>query len=55
VWCRITPSGLDLLEGLERPVQDVDDTFREVLDEHELVALIGYLDRLRAHLNADEV
>jgi len=54
VWCRITPPGLDLLAGLERPVQNVDDTFRDVLDEHELVSLIGYLDRLRAHLNADE-
>jgi hypothetical protein len=32
----------------------VDDSFREVLDEHELATLIGYLDRLRAHLNRED-
>jgi len=54
VWCRITPSGLNLLDQLEGPVRGCDDSFRDVLDEHELAALIGYLDRLRVHLNADE-
>jgi DNA-binding MarR family transcriptional regulator len=54
VWCRINRSGLGLLERLEAPVQSVDDSFMEVLDEHELVALIGLLDRLRAHLNEGE-
>jgi len=54
VWCKITPSGLDLLGRLDEPVEIVDDTFLDVLDEHELEALIGYLDRLRAHLNLDE-
>jgi DNA-binding MarR family transcriptional regulator len=54
VWCKITSSGLALLAELDRPVQDVDDSFREVLDEHELAALIAYLDRIRAHLNQEE-
>lgn len=54
VWCKITSSGLALLDRLEAPVKAVDDSFREVLDEHELDALIGYLDRVRVHLNQDE-
>jgi len=54
VWCKITPSGLSLLESLDQPVNDVDDVFDAVLDEHELDALIGYLDRIRAHLNDSE-
>jgi MarR family transcriptional regulator, organic hydroperoxide resistance regulator len=54
VWCRITKAGLQLLGELEAPVEAVDDSFREVLDEQELDSLIGYLDRLRAHLNRDE-
>jgi MarR family transcriptional regulator, organic hydroperoxide resistance regulator len=54
VWCKITRSGLALLSELDQPVADVDDSFRDVLDEHELAALIGYLDRLRARLNQDE-
>lgn len=54
VWCKITDAGLTLLRGLDQPVNDVDDSFLNVLSEEELVALIGYLDRLRAHLNQDE-
>jgi DNA-binding MarR family transcriptional regulator len=54
VWCKITRSGLTLLDALHEAVEGVDDSFREVLDEHEIVALIGYLDRLRGHLNQDE-
>ena len=54
VWCRITGSGLALLARLDLPVKAVDDSFLDVLDEHELEALIGYLDRLRAHLNQDQ-
>jgi DNA-binding MarR family transcriptional regulator len=53
VWCRITPSGQRLLARLEAPVQAVDDSFNDVLDEHDLGTLIGYLDRLRARLNRD--
>jgi len=54
VWCQITPSGLELLAQLDRPVQGVDDSFREVLDEPEIVELISYLDRIRAYLNQGE-
>lgn len=54
VWCQITPAGLALLARLDKPVQDVDDSFREVLDEGELAELIGYLDRIRAYLNQSE-
>lgn len=54
VWCKITGSGLALLARLDTPVKDVDDSFQQVLDEHELDALIRYLDRVRAHLNRDE-
>lgn len=54
VWCKITRPGLALLAELERPVEEVDESFREVLDEDELAVLIGYLDRLRARLNQEE-
>jgi DNA-binding MarR family transcriptional regulator len=54
VWCKITRPGLALLAKLEQPVEDVDESFREVLDEHELAVLIGYLDCLRARLNQDQ-
>ncbi|HUF76308.1 MAG TPA: MarR family transcriptional regulator [Longimicrobiales bacterium] len=54
VWCRITPDGLELLDALHAPIEAVDDSFREVLDEQEIASLIAYLDRLRAHLNQDE-
>ncbi|MDH3206370.1 MAG: MarR family transcriptional regulator [Gemmatimonadota bacterium] len=51
VWCKITESGLSLLEKLDRPVSDVDDAFGDVLDEDELGTLVGYLDRLRVRFN----
>jgi DNA-binding MarR family transcriptional regulator len=54
VWCRITESGLRLVGSLDQPVNDVDDSFLEVLDEHELGSLVEYLDRLRVHLNRGE-
>jgi len=54
VWCKITASGLALLASLDEPVNGVDDSWREALDEHELAVLIGFLDRLRAHMNRDE-
>ena len=49
VWCRITTEGLDLLHPLDEPVNAIDDSLFDALDENELVELIGYLDRLRAH------
>lgn len=54
VWCKITRSGLSLLESLDEPVSEVDNVFHDVFDEDELSALIGYLDRARAHLNRTE-
>jgi MarR family transcriptional regulator, organic hydroperoxide resistance regulator len=50
VWCRITDEGLRLLEPLDGPVNAVDDLLEEVLDQHELGALIGQLDSIREHL-----
>lgn len=51
VWCRITDDGLALLSGLDAPIAEVDESLAEALDEDELVCLIGYLDRVRAHLD----
>jgi DNA-binding MarR family transcriptional regulator len=50
VWCRITTKGLRLIEPLDAPVNAVDDLLEAVLDQHELAALIGELDRIREHL-----
>jgi DNA-binding MarR family transcriptional regulator len=50
VWCRITEKGLRLIEPLDDPVNAVDDLLEEVLDQDELTALIGQLDRIREHL-----
>lgn len=54
VWCRITDVGLDLLGPLDEPINAVDDSLFQALDEDELVELIGYLDRLRAHFGAEK-
>jgi DNA-binding MarR family transcriptional regulator len=51
VWCRITEKGLRLLAPLDAQVNRVDDSLEEVLDQHELVALIDELDRIREHMN----
>jgi len=53
VWCKITDAGLALLTSLDRPIDTVDDAMTQALEEEEILELIGYLDRLRAHLNAD--
>ena len=54
VWCRITPGGLNLLERLNKPMEAVDDALAGALGEDELVDLVGYLDRIRAHMTALE-
>jgi DNA-binding MarR family transcriptional regulator len=54
VWCTITRQGLDLLDGLDRPVDTVDATFSDALELDELTRLIDYLDRIRAVLRARE-
>jgi len=54
VWCKITRSGLSLLESLDGPVSDVDNVLQDVLGEDELSDLNRYLDRIRARLNDTE-
>jgi DNA-binding MarR family transcriptional regulator len=51
VWCKITPTGLALLDRLEKPVQESDAVFHEILSDEELRGLVACLDRVRAHLN----
>jgi DNA-binding MarR family transcriptional regulator len=50
VWCRITEKGLRLIEPLDARVNAVDDLLQDVLDQDELTAIIGQLDRIREHL-----
>jgi DNA-binding MarR family transcriptional regulator len=54
VWCLITESGLALLAALDEPVGDLDDGLSRALEERELVALVGYLDRIRASIAESE-
>lgn len=49
VVCRISPCGLDLLAGLDAPVQDADQKL-VALCEEEKRELVGLLDRIRAGL-----
>ena len=51
VWCRITDTGLTLLDSLDSVIEAVDSTPESVLTESELTQLIDYLDRLRARFN----
>jgi DNA-binding MarR family transcriptional regulator len=48
VHCWITTAGLDLLEGLDRQIQEADERCREGLSESELNALIDALANVRA-------
>ena len=52
VWCRITQNGLDLLDRLNEPMVSVDEALAGALGPEELVTLLGYLDRVRAHMSA---
>jgi len=51
VWCKITETGIALLDALDAPIDSVDEAFSHALDEHELAQLGSYLDRIRASLN----
>jgi len=51
IWCAITEVGLALIEPLDTSVNALDDFLLGPLNETELVALVGYLDRIRAHAN----
>ncbi|MEM7357249.1 MAG: MarR family transcriptional regulator, partial [Acidobacteriota bacterium] len=47
VVCRITPSGLELLAGLEEPMGQADDDILSILNQREQRQLIRLLDRIR--------
>ena len=51
MWWKITNEGLALIEPLDDPVNALDDLLPGLLGETELTALVGYLDRIRAHVN----
>lgn len=50
VYCRITAAGLELLAGLDEPVQQADATLLAMLGEDERRQLISLLDRIRQGL-----
>lgn len=47
VLCSITPLGLELLAGLDEPVDRADEALLGVLKDAELRTLLGYLERIR--------
>jgi DNA-binding MarR family transcriptional regulator len=48
VVCQITPAGLDLLASLDKPVDEVNLTAVQMLDEPERQTLVDLLDAVRA-------
>lgn len=54
VWCRITPSGLDLLARLDEPVAETDDAVFRGLSDEELDGLISVLDDIRARMEPED-
>jgi DNA-binding MarR family transcriptional regulator len=54
IWCRITESGLELLLVLDEPVSRAISLVGEALEPYEMYTLIGYLDRVRARMNATD-
>ena len=50
VWCTITRKGLNLLDELDRPIDEIDGVLAQVLSEDELSSLLDFLDRIRARL-----
>jgi DNA-binding MarR family transcriptional regulator len=48
VLCKITPAGLSLLAGLDRPVDAVNDTALRMLEETEKKQLVELLGAVRA-------
>lgn len=47
VICRITAAGAELLRGLDRPVDALDERMMASLDQAELAELIRLLDKVR--------
>jgi len=52
VWCRITESGLALLESLDEPVSRNDTLISDVLGDEDTARFIAALDTVRAHLKS---
>jgi DNA-binding MarR family transcriptional regulator len=50
VWCRVSPSGLDLLARLDEPVAAADEEIFSGLEPEDLDHLIDSLDALRARM-----
>jgi DNA-binding MarR family transcriptional regulator len=48
VLCEITPAGAEVLERLERPVNELDASLGAILSAGRLAALIETLDEIRA-------
>ena len=46
--CVITQKGLDLLSGMDAPVNDVDERVLSMLDRTDVTSLIDLLDAIRA-------
>lgn len=51
VWCRITPAGLELLDVLDKPVDEGDAVIFSEMSESDLDELIRILDALRERLS----
>jgi DNA-binding MarR family transcriptional regulator len=51
VFCRITKSGLTLLDQLDTPMIEAANSALGHLKKHELASLIDLLDRTREHTN----
>lgn len=51
VHCSITAEGLRVLEELDEPVDEADETALGMLDDNEVGQLIQFLDRIRAGLS----
>jgi DNA-binding MarR family transcriptional regulator len=51
VFCRITKSGLTLLDQLDTPMIEAANSALGHLKKHELASLIDLLDRTREHAN----
>jgi len=51
VWCNITTAGLELLDRLDRPIEEVDQVFAAALDLPDMEKLVECLDRLRAAMS----
>jgi len=52
IWCRITASGMEVLERLDAPVAAIDNALIDALGDDRLRRLITLLDDLRTELGA---